>query len=49
MLLAGTAWNAGLVYVDMGGMGRRALLRRAGRTFIKARLSSNKPNPSMGA
>ena len=41
LLMAGTARNVGLVYVDMRGIGRRALLRRAGRTFVKARVSSN--------
>jgi len=46
MLLAGTARNVGLVYIDMHGVGRRALLRRAGRTFVKARFSSNKPGPN---
>lgn len=40
MLLAGTARNVGLVYVDMAGIGRRALLRRAGIQFVKGRLSS---------
>lgn len=44
MLLTGTAKNVGLVYVDMTGMGRRALLKRAGRTFVKARFSSNASN-----
>ncbi|KAF8188319.1 hypothetical protein BJ912DRAFT_968419 [Pholiota molesta] len=43
--LAGTARNVGLVYIDMSGIGRRALLKRAGKTFIKARLSSNDPHP----
>jgi spartin len=40
MLLAGTARNVGLVYVDLAGIGRRALLRRAGIQFVKGRLSS---------
>jgi spartin len=40
MLLTGTARNVGLVYVDMSGMGRRALLRRAGKTFVKASVSN---------
>lgn len=42
LLLAGTARNVGLVYIDMSGIGRRALLKRAGKQFIKARVSSNK-------
>ncbi|KDR81921.1 hypothetical protein GALMADRAFT_135312 [Galerina marginata CBS 339.88] len=45
LLMAGTAKNVGLVYVDMRGIGRRALLRRAGMTFVKARMSSSKPVP----
>lgn len=43
-LLTGTAKNVGLVYVDVRGIGRRALLRRAGKTFVKARLSGNRPD-----
>ncbi|KAG6831224.1 hypothetical protein H0H92_012021 [Tricholoma furcatifolium] len=42
VLMAGTARNVGLVYVDMRGIGRRALLKRAGRQFVKGRLSNNK-------
>ncbi|GLB35503.1 putative senescence-associated protein [Lyophyllum shimeji] len=38
LLMAGTARNIGLVYVDMRGIGRRALLRRAGAQFVKGRL-----------
>lgn len=40
MLLAGTARNIGLVYIDMTGIGRRALLKRAGVHFAKGRLFS---------
>lgn len=43
LYIAGTARNVGLVYIDMSGIGRRALLKRAGKTFLKARLSSNNP------
>ena len=43
LYIAGTARNVGLVYIDMSGIGRRALLKRAGKTFLKARLSSNDP------
>jgi spartin len=46
VLMANTARNAGLVYVDMRGIGRRALLKRAGRTYIKTKLSSNRPAPT---
>jgi spartin len=40
LLVAGTARNVGLVYIDMSGMGRRALLRRAGMSFVKGRVQS---------
>ena len=40
LLMAGTARNVGLVYVDLKGVGRRMLVRRAGRTFVKAQMSS---------
>ncbi|KAF6765017.1 hypothetical protein DFP72DRAFT_954761 [Ephemerocybe angulata] len=43
MLMANTARNVGLVYVDARGIGRRALLKRAGRQFVKARFSSRDP------
>ncbi|KAJ7778669.1 hypothetical protein DFH07DRAFT_901341 [Mycena maculata] len=39
VLLAGTARNVGLVYIDMRGIGRRALLRRVGKEFVKGRVS----------
>ena len=41
LLVAGTAKNVGLVYVDMRGIGRRALLRSAGVQLVKGRLSSH--------
>lgn len=40
-LMANTARNVGLVYIDMSGIGRRALLKRATKTFVKARFQSN--------
>ncbi|KAJ3570121.1 hypothetical protein NP233_g4612 [Leucocoprinus birnbaumii] len=40
LLMAGTARNVGLVYIDMSGIGRRALLRRAGMSFVKGRMQS---------
>jgi len=43
--MAGTARNVGLVYVDMRGIGRRALLKRTARNFVKARVQSNSPHP----
>lgn len=45
LLMAGTARNVGLVYIDMSGMGRRALLRRAGMSFVKGRVQSKRPVP----
>lgn len=41
LLMAGTARNVGLVYVDMQGIGRRALLRRAGMSFVKGRVQGS--------
>ncbi|KAJ7348985.1 hypothetical protein DFH08DRAFT_697168 [Mycena albidolilacea] len=41
LLMAGTAQNLTLVYIDMRGIGRRALLRRAGKEFVKGRMSSH--------
>ena len=40
LLMAGTARNIGLVYIDMSGMGRRALLRRAGMSFVKSKVQN---------
>ncbi|KAG5641100.1 hypothetical protein DXG03_005987 [Asterophora parasitica] len=40
LLMAGTARNVGLVYIDMRGIGRRALLRRAGTHFVKGQVRS---------
>ena len=39
-MLIGTAKNVGLVYIDMRGMGRRALIKRVGKEYAKARVSS---------
>ncbi|KAF7353750.1 Senescence domain-containing protein [Mycena venus] len=41
LLMAGTAQNLALVYIDLRGIGRRALLRRAGKEFIKGRIASS--------
>lgn len=38
--MTGTAKNLGLVYIDMSGMGRKALVRRVGKTYIKTKMSS---------
>lgn len=40
--MTGTAKNVALVYVDMQGIGRRAILRRAGKELVKGRVSSVK-------
>jgi spartin len=36
--VVGTAKNVALVYIDMRGIGRKALLRRAGRELATAQL-----------
>ncbi|KAG7453063.1 uncharacterized protein BT62DRAFT_879811 [Guyanagaster necrorhizus] len=40
-LMAGTARNCALVYVDMRGMGRKAILKTARKEFIKGRVRSS--------
>lgn len=44
LLMAGTARNVGLVYVDMKGIGRRALLRKAGKGYVTGKLRSDQSN-----
>jgi len=39
--LGQSATNVGLVYIDARGVGRRALIRRAGKTFVKAKLGKH--------
>ncbi|KAF8966484.1 hypothetical protein BDZ97DRAFT_1657594 [Flammula alnicola] len=39
LLMAGTARNVGLLYVDMHGIGRRALLMKVGKTIVEAAVS----------
>ncbi|KAJ7221639.1 hypothetical protein GGX14DRAFT_430537 [Mycena pura] len=41
VLMAGTARNVALVYIDLRGIGRKAILRRAGKEFMRGML--NKP------
>lgn len=41
-LASHTARNVVLVYVDMRGFARRALLQKAGTEFVKARVAANK-------
>ena len=45
LLMAGTARNVGLVYIDMTGIGRRAILKRAGKTYVKKQLGSRPVPP----
>ncbi|THU96322.1 hypothetical protein K435DRAFT_819454 [Dendrothele bispora CBS 962.96] len=40
--MTGTARNVALVYIDVRGMGRKALLKRAGKRYVKNKMSSNK-------
>ncbi|EKM56059.1 uncharacterized protein PHACADRAFT_122209 [Phanerochaete carnosa HHB-10118-sp] len=46
-LASHTARNIVLVYVDMRGFARRALLKRAGKEFVKARVGGNKNPPAV--
>ncbi|KII89312.1 hypothetical protein PLICRDRAFT_604154 [Plicaturopsis crispa FD-325 SS-3] len=48
-LMTGTARNIVLVYVDMRGIGRRALLKRAGKEFVKARVAGRKGDATEGS
>ncbi|KAK0458563.1 uncharacterized protein EV420DRAFT_1270346 [Desarmillaria tabescens] len=41
-LMAGTAKNCALVYIDMRGMGRKAILKTAGKEFVKGRVRSSR-------
>lgn len=40
-LASHTARNVVLVYVDVRGFARKALLKKAGKEFVKARVSGN--------
>jgi len=42
VLLAGTARNVALVYIDMRGIGRKALLKMAAKEYIKAEFEKGK-------
>ena len=37
-LLIGITKNVGLVYIDMSGIARRALLRKVGKEYMKSQL-----------
>jgi len=39
-MLTGTTKNVGLVYIDMRGIGRRAILRRVGKEYVKTKVRS---------
>jgi spartin len=43
-----TARNVVLVYVDMRGFARRALLKKSGVEFVKARIAKNKSEAASG-
>lgn len=45
-LITGVTENIVAVYIDMRGIGRRAIVRRAGKEFVKARMSSYNRAPS---
>ncbi|KAF5392207.1 hypothetical protein D9757_001435 [Collybiopsis confluens] len=38
-LMAGTARNIALVYIDMEGVGRKALVQRVGKQYVKSKIS----------
>ena len=41
-MMVGTARNVALVYVDVRGMGRKAILKVATKEFVKGRVGSSK-------
>lgn len=45
-LITGVTANIVAVYIDMRGIGRRAIVRRAGKEFVKARMSNYNRAPS---
>ncbi|KAG1729779.1 hypothetical protein EDB19DRAFT_105559 [Suillus lakei] len=45
-LITGATKNIVAVYIDMRGIGRRAIVKRAGKEFVKARMSSHNRAPS---
>lgn len=47
-LATGAARNVALVYIDMRGIGRRAIIRKAGKEYVKGKLSSgNSTRPKL--
>jgi len=47
-MLTGTAKNVGLVYIDMRGIGRRALIKRAGKEYVKAQVRGDSASSGGG-
>lgn len=43
-MLTGTAKNVGLVYIDLRGVGRRALIKRVGKEYVKSQVRSRGAN-----
>jgi len=41
-MLTGTAQNIGLVYIDMRGIGRKALIKRVAKEYVKGRSAKEK-------
>ncbi|KAJ3732124.1 senescence-associated protein-domain-containing protein [Lentinula guzmanii] len=41
-LMAGTARNVALVYIDMQGVGRKALIKRVSKQYVKSKLANSK-------
>lgn len=41
-MVTGTAKNIGLVYIDMRGVGRKAIVKRVGKEYVKSRVHSSK-------
>lgn len=39
-LIAGTVRNVALVYIDMKGVGRKAIIKRVGKQYVKSKLGS---------
>lgn len=40
LLMGHTVRNVGVVYIDARGVGRRALLKSAGKSFVRAKLGT---------
>jgi spartin len=42
MFVSGTARNIALVYIDMRGIGRKALIKKVGKAFVSGQVKSLK-------